>query len=547
MAYKHTLIVSWLFALCIRLVFIPWTTAPTVLSDEVDYFLAARGPDGHPGISTLKYPPLYPLVLTPAARIGDREMGFFMSRIMNAILSSAVVPATWFLWGGAGLLGGCIVGALSPGVITTPLILSENLFVLCTALWLLTGWRWIQSGTMRWMIFHGLIAASCALTRAAGGAMVLATMIFAVFTMRRSGKRSEIFAILAAFAPVIVYLLIRSGVSITAFNDPLASDHPTQISRWYTGTLSDLTTGTPLETLARIMPVPFMYAGLWFIYWAFQYCLYLLMGTFFLPVVVLAGRTHLEMDRKRLLHLLILVSVILVIISANHTLSGVQADQFVRGRYLEPIMPLWIALGLILLPGFRGIAFVSLIPVFFTDIGAVTVSQNRSTDLIYPLRSVLSMNGHMPQWLLLFLGALILLSLGFLWMRLMISRQAIPILFLAVLAGLSISVVRYHRQHEAAASDADIARWLAAQDPHAEVTLDAATEDTDRAKESGIAWVAQQIRFFSTNPLTRMNNPRDPAYVLSDRMHGVPILCGEPASGRLPDPPCLYRWYNREK
>jgi len=547
MAYKHTLIVSWLFALCIRLVVISWTTAPTVLSDEVDYFLAARGPDGHPGISTLKYPPLYPLVITPAARIGDREMGFFMSRIMNAVLSSAVVPATWFLWGGAGLLGGCIVGALSPGVITTPLILSENLFVLCTALWLLTGWRWIQSGTNRWKIFHGLAAASCALTRAAGGSMVLTTMIFALFTMRKSGKRSGIFAILAAFAPVIVYLLIRSGISFTPFNDPLASDHPTQISRWYTGTLSDLTAGTPLETLARIMPVPLMYAGLWFIYWAFQYCLYLLMGTFFLPAVVLAGRTHLEMDRKRLLQLLILVSVILVMISANHTLAGVQADQFVRGRYVEPVMPLWVAFGLGIFQRFRRISLVALIPILFTDIRALTASQNRSADCMYPLRSLVRMNDQIPHWIPLLLGSLILLVLAVVWMRLLVSKRALPVLLIIVLTGLVISTLRYHKQHRIACNDAAVARWLMKQDPHAEVALDAATEDTDRAKESGIAWVAQQIRFFSTNPLTRMNNPRDPAYVLSDRMHGVPILCGEPASGRLPDPPCLYRWYNREK
>ena len=547
MAYKRTLIASWLFALCIRLVLIPWTSAPTVLSDEVDYFLAARSPDGHPGFLALKYPPLYSLVLSPAARIGDRETGYFVSRVMNAILSSAVVPATWFLWGGAGFLGGCIVGALSPGVITTSLILSENLFVLCAALWLLTGWRWIQSDTNYWKIFHGLAAASCALTRAAGGSMVLVTIVFALISMRKSGKRSEFLAILGASTPVIVYLLIMSGISFTPFNDPLASDHPAQLSRWYAGTLTDLTKGTPFETMARMIPVPGVYAGLWFIYWSFQYSLYLLLGTFFLPLVVLARKTHLESDKQRLLQLIIPVSAILVILSANHTLAGVQADQFVRGRYLEPVMPLWIALGLGLLRRFRNIPIPACIPFLFINIGAFTVSQNRSADCIYPLRSILGIAEQVHPSITAVAGSLTLFLAIVLWTRLLASRHATLFLFIAAIAGLSLSSIRYYRQHEIASRDAAIARWLSRHDPQVEVAIDADIEAIERAKESGVAWVAQQIRFFSRNRLTLTSTAQHPTYMVSDRPLDHPVLCGKPSSGRSPDPPCLYPWSDHEK
>ncbi len=337
----RNLLFPWVIALAVRLFVGYIAEAPTVLSDEVDYFLAARKPDGHQGVLSTRYPPFYPIFLSPLAGIGSRETGFLLSKGLNAVVSSLIVPLTWPIWASAGPIAGLAVGLLAPGVITSALLLSENLFAPIVALWLLAAAFWKKSPSITSALFFSLSAVAATLTRAAGGALVMTVFIMGVFSFRRHNRTAILTLLLSSALPILVFMTIGGSVPKDAepFNDPFHSDHPSEMTRGFVASLEELTQGTILEPLSAGLPFPLVFTCLWFLYWTVQYLFYLLVGTAFLPLAFLSPKIRENVGKQGFLYPLFLATVILLLLSANHNLAGRQAEQFVRGRYLEPLIP----------------------------------------------------------------------------------------------------------------------------------------------------------------------------------------------------------------
>lgn len=529
---RADLLAAWAMALAARLIVALIVQTPTVLGDEVEYFLAARQPEGHPGLLSLTYPPLYPALLRPVATIGSRETAYLLCRLQNAFVSSTVVPLTSALWGPAGLWGGCLVGLLPSGVITSGLLLSENLFAPLLALWLWAAVRWSRHPSAVRAALMGGVAACAALTRAAGGAVILATLAYAA--LRRISLRQAL-VILGTLAPVAIYLLLRHYSVQHPFNDPLAVSHPREIARSFTLNLHDLTGGTILAGPARWLPWPWLFAAAWLAYWSLQYGLYLVIATagFAFGVGNLRDGDFPSRDVRAPL---LAVSLFGIALAANHTLAGAQAEQFVRGRYVEPLVPIWVALGVGLAAarGRMALPLKALPFLCLAGVVALTAAQNRSTDFLYPVRSIAL---HVDPPVAVLIGAAVV-GVAFLSVRVLGQLRgawrAVALSFLLI--SLPASAVRFWIHHGEAHRQAVPARWLAAHDPEAWVGIRTEGRPADSLKASGVAWAAQHIRFFSDNRLC-LYPDSSARYAL--RSGGEGIVCAPP--GRRGGTICLAR------
>jgi len=493
---RSDLVIPWVVALAARIAMCLYVQTPTVLGDEVEYFVAARQPPGHPGLLSLPYPPLYPGLLSPCAVLGSRETAYLVCRILNALISSTVVPLTRSLWAPAGVWGGCFVGLLSSGVITSGLVLSENLFGPLLALWLLAAVRWSERRSTSTAVLMGLVASAAALTRAAGGAVVLASL---VLMLRRSRVRTAL-AFWGALAPVVAYLIMRHLHPPQAFNDPLAVGHPPEIARAFVPNLHDLSNGTMLKPLAILLPWPLLFVALWFGFWCLQYVLYIFIGTAGLVAAVFHRSARMAEAISTRTPLLV-VSVLSVMLAANHTLAGRQAEQFVRGRYVEPLLPLWWALAVgAVARGIRVRLTWRLLPLCcLAGIVPLTAAHNRATDFLYPLRSILLPLDPGPRWLIGTAAAMLAFLVG----RTMLRSRGLYAIMIPTFVAMSLlaSALRFDRQHDEAQRLAGPARWLAVEDPHGCVEIQTDGRPPDSLKASGLAWAVQQIRFLSDNPL----------------------------------------------
>lgn len=486
-------------ALTLRVAVALTVRTPTVLGDEVEYFLAARQPPGHAGLLSIAYPPLYPAILAAVAGIGSSQTGYLLCRLLSAVVSSAIVPLSQPLWGPAGLLGGCLVALLPAGMITSGLLLSENLFAPLLAVWLLGAMRWNGKPSHASGLVMGLSASAAALTRAAGGAVMLATLVMVMLRRNSIGRAATI---MLALAPVAFYLALRQENPPQPFNDPLAVVHPHEITRALSPDLGDLTQGTLLEPVAARLPWPYLFTIVWGGLWCLQYTLYLALGTGGLALVFLDGRIRRESPGRHAILPLLVLSAACIVISANHNLAGEQANQFVRGRYIEPLLPLWFAAALGALATRSGIQITAwaLPACCLAGIASLTASQNRAADFLYPLRSTLLSAQPLARIGMNVIAGIVL----FLVARLMLGRASKRRLLITAFVGISLlaSVLRFHRQHSVADGLAAPARWLAAHDPQAPIEIVTDGQPSDSLKASGLWWAVQHIRFFSANPLT---------------------------------------------
>jgi hypothetical protein len=470
----RSLLFPWMAALALRLWIGSVMDAPTVLSDEVEYFLAARQPPGHPGVWHCRYPPLYPILISGAARHGTPKTGYTAAKVLNAFLSSTVVPLTWPLWQSAGPLAGLVVGLLAPGLTVSGLVLSENLFLPLLCLWLLAASRWRRSGRSSSGIVVGLITVLAILTRAAGGALVLGMVAVA---LSPGACRHRRVAIPIAFAtiPVLVFVFVRMNLSADVFNDPLAVQHAPELARGLATSREQLTQGTVFEPLAHLVPGTWLLVAFWFVYWAVQYVLYLLLGAAYLPLVFLDPRARRHPVARRFLVPLLVVTIFFVLLSANHNLAGKQTEQFVRGRYVEPLAPLWLALsmGCMVMAGPFRVARWSLLPFALLGVVGVTNAQNRSADFLYPFRSLSLSLQPAPRFAF---GIVFALAFGFLlwyWLNAVGLRRWLRRgMIVFVLCTSMASVLRLMRHAETATNDALIAHWLADNAPSAVIEID---------------------------------------------------------------------------
>ncbi len=106
--------------------FIP---APSVFSDEYYYIKTARSFFFNKeftvhGTITSKFPPLYPIILSPSYLLNDMKTIYFLMKIINAILLSSIIfPIYWlakeFLDENKAFLITIITSLLAPFLLTS--------------------------------------------------------------------------------------------------------------------------------------------------------------------------------------------------------------------------------------------------------------------------------------------------------------------------------------------------------------------------------------------------------------------------------------------
>ncbi len=123
----------WLLTIAVFAVKAVWAgfaSGPTVFDDELFYRLNATAIFDLSAYATPHYPPLYSLVLAPAFWF---ENWYQAMTILNAFWSTLVVPAAWLLARNIGLrqplLAAALVSLLPFHMVYPHLIMSENLFV----------------------------------------------------------------------------------------------------------------------------------------------------------------------------------------------------------------------------------------------------------------------------------------------------------------------------------------------------------------------------------------------------------------------------------
>jgi hypothetical protein len=372
--------------------------------------------------------------------------------------------------------------------------------------------------------------------------LVVAVIAIAADGIRRRPRRFLVPVALTVL-PIVLFVILRTNLAAEQFNDPLATKHSSEIERGFVASPDDLTEGTVLEPLGRLLPYSWLFVPFWFLYWGIQYTLYLLLGSAYLPLVFLDQRAREQATTRRFLFPLLVASIFLILVAANHNLAGRQGEQFVRGRYVEPLIPLWLALSMggAIRSGSRRMSWLKVVPFAFIGIIGITSAQNRAADLLYPLR-VLFM-GLRPDTRLC-AGILFGILFAFVvrwWLEVVRRRQwlALAILAFVISTGLA-SLLRFVRHVEIARKDAVLAHWLADNAPDAHVEVDTGGADTDSLKTTGLAWVVQQIRFFSpTSTLTIAGTGRRALYRLHHGYSDTAACCTHRRSRGIDHVICL--------
>ena len=189
--------------------------------DDADYIVTARGiatgagfalisSPGNP--AELKYPPGFPLFLAPFTLVAQDNLPVL--RIPSILLSLASLPI-WFVVLKRWLpfpVAATVLAAIGTNevvVATSTIVLSENLFMILTALLFLAATSWLRPGRQlhipHYLALAGLLVALY-FTRSIGLVFCAALVLFLVL----SGRRKDSIVLLALVLPPVVAWSVRT-------------------------------------------------------------------------------------------------------------------------------------------------------------------------------------------------------------------------------------------------------------------------------------------------------------------------------------------------
>lgn len=209
------------------------TPTLSIYNDEYLYLKLAQsiaeGSYNIHGTPSNEYPPLYSLVIAPAQLITRTSWAFIITKIINTLVSTAVIfPAFFllkkFLTERQSLIGTSIA-MLHPSVFAfSPYLMSENLFytlVLCAILIMINA---IKTQKIHLHISTGMVLGAVFLTRALGLLLVPVYIIAqGVYMIKREKKLRKTKVINLVMALCVAGIFI---ISWMLYNITFASDNP---------------------------------------------------------------------------------------------------------------------------------------------------------------------------------------------------------------------------------------------------------------------------------------------------------------------------------
>lgn len=323
------------------------------------------------GFPTNMYPPLYPLLISPFFLLPNIELTYIGIKFCNAIISSLIIFPLWFL--GTKFLENkyafavIILVAISPVMIFSNMIMSENLFCPLVVLTVLLIYESFIQKSFKIDILCGFCIGACYLTKTIGivflGSFFVVGLFYSYIYMRNlhnSEKRPlasiikshvskdgysfllsipiiERWKVILITIITLLPWIIRNGIAFGFSGKGILG---------YSGLITQYTTiPVSIESIIQI---------------CFYHISYLIIGSgFLLFILFLFVSFLLVKDFKKSienikLSSLILISwssmVFLVIIASYHvanSLIAIEGYDRLQGRYILPVMPLIILLGVI--------------------------------------------------------------------------------------------------------------------------------------------------------------------------------------------------------
>lgn len=316
------------------------------------------------------YPPLYSIVISIAYLFNDPFISYELIKIINAVISSLIIFPVWLLckefFNNKESLYVVLLISLIPFNFSFPFtVMSENLFIpvfLFTVFLMLNS---ISNNSLKLDLLCGLAFGVCYLTRMIGIVLIPAYIITLIFDrffesyrqLAVTEKQPSIipiinsvwiaivkkWAVFLAFCITILPWLIRNATVFGISGKGLLSKE--YASEFYKiQKIGDI----PLTDLLQELIIEYILHLNYFIL-----SLHIILFVFVLFLIIKFNRQKIEKQRKFFVFTVISFTLLtlLLLLTAYHTATfdplNPETFNYLRGRYIEPVVPLFIILAFV--------------------------------------------------------------------------------------------------------------------------------------------------------------------------------------------------------
>ncbi len=350
-APRRTLLVGTLALLGLRLVISLARTGPVIMADEGGYLLNARilsgGMAAQMGSSPF-YRGGYSLLIAPIlALAADPVVTYHMVLVVNAVLAACVAPLLYALLTRcfdvvpAAAAWAALAGAAYPSITAlSQVALSENALFPLTVAWLLCVGLLLRARARGAATAWAAAAGACAAALwTVHGRMIVAVVLTAVLLLAGAARRRLDRRAAAGGLAVLAGGMVAAQV----LNDWLIATNyhghaPDEVRRAF----------APLGNLDGLLAILRNLAGQgWYLLTA-TLGIVALLAVQVLPPALRRIRARRGRPADEMLALLLVATLGLLAVSALWLAKVTRSDELIYGRYVEPVAPVLVAVGLAL-------------------------------------------------------------------------------------------------------------------------------------------------------------------------------------------------------
>jgi len=361
----HLPIILAFFLLTLFKIFIStFFNSPWIFADETVYAETARNILHGEFFSKLlycqTYPPGYSLFLSSAYLISDNPfVSYHFMLIINAILTSSIIFPAYFILKkycprNISIIGSIFIAILPAVILYNFVVLSENLFI---PLFIFSLWFLIESfetNSKKWEILAGFSIFLLFFTRTPGIAMIIGFFFALIYYLLNEVKSKKItilikenyYCIVAFGIPTIFWIIYKSYrgmAAVSGYNNDV-----------YVSSIFKVVSNTQAFAqffFLSLHELEFLIISSYFIF--FILALYYIYELSYEHVY----RHQSDCEHKKILSLesgiiyILISSTILFFITVTHMFNEViienNINYYIFGRYLDPVVPAIILIGII--------------------------------------------------------------------------------------------------------------------------------------------------------------------------------------------------------
>lgn len=336
------LLLFYLLLVAIKIVLAMYIVTPTEFSDGYMYSKIAReifywNSNTLDIMDNSFFPPLYPLLLSPAYIFGKMHLIYPAMKILNALLSALIIFPVFFLAkefldSKKSLFITIAIAALAGNLNFSNYIMAENIFYPLAAFFFYFSYKSIISGKNSYAALSGLAASLCFLAKFLGFAFIpLYLIIFLIF---RKGYNLKFKALaihyITALIFVLPYIYIKLSSSIGERSSVFSAD-------------------SYLISLVSAGGIPMKIAG--YFDWIVLYAIYILLASGIIFGVYSLAGIALKDKRMNIIYGMVFISAIITLIMVitnsvwfGESFLGLFSSRLI-GRYTAVFLPLLMIMG----------------------------------------------------------------------------------------------------------------------------------------------------------------------------------------------------------